>query len=273
MNVEHLLHTAGAFLEKNSPQILTGLGVAGVISTAVMTGRATVKACDIINAELKKRPKMSTLDPDRPGCLKTVYPSVSWQECIKLTWKYYIPPFFMGATSIACILGAQSVNTKRNAALASLYSLTKSTLDDYQEKVKERFGEKKEELVRGDVAQKRMDAKPASGEHIIETGRGETLFFDSMSGRYFKHDMETIRRIINDLNHDLIGAMWVPLNDLYYAMGLEGIDLGEQVGWTVDELIDIKFTPKFADDGKTPCVAMSVNPTLRSIKTANWGGL
>lgn len=271
MDVKHLLHTTGAFLEKNSPQILTGLGVAGVVSTAVMTGRATVKAYDILEAERGRR--LMAAQQAGEACTYEDVEHISWQDTIKLCWKPYVSPFLMGATSIACILGAQSVNTKRNAALASLYSLTKSTLDDYQEKVKERFGEKKEELVRGDVAQKRMDAKPASGEHIIETGRGETLFFDSMSGRYFKHDMETIRRIINDLNHDLIGAMWVPLNDLYYAMGLEGIDLGEQVGWTVDELIDIKFTPKFADDGKTPCVAMSVNPTLRSIKTANWGGL
>lgn len=271
MDIKLLLRNTGIFLEKNSPQILTGLGVAGVVSTAVMTGRATVKAYDILEAERGRR----IVEEQRNGNHKVTYEDVahiSWKDKVRLCWKPYVSPFLMGATSIACILGAQSVNTKRNAALASLYSLTKSTLDDYQEKVKERFGEKKEELVRGDVAQKHLDAKPVSGEQVIETSKGKTLCFDTLSGRYFMHDMEQIRRIVNDLNHDLLGVMWVPLNDFYYALGLEGVKLGEEIGWTVDELIEVKFTSKISDDG-TPCLVLDYDVTPRSLKKPMWGGM
>ena len=269
MNLKHLIHTTGAFLEKNSPQILTGLGVAGVVSTAVMTGRASIKAHDIVME--KERILASTSDPDilEEFDKFQAHPIV---QKVKWTWKCYIPPFLMVATSIACIIGAQSVNTKRNAALATLYSLTKTTLDDYQEKVVETIGEKKEELIRGEVAQKRLEEKPKTEAMIFGVRQGNTLCFDTLSGRYFMHDMEKIRRIVNDLNHDLMGVMWVPLNDFYYALGMEGVKLGEEIGWTVDELIDVKFTSRLTDDGD-PCLVLDYDVTPRCLKTDLWGGL
>lgn len=269
MDVKHLVKIAGGFLEKNSPQILTGLGVAGLVSTAVMTGRATAKACDICRE--KEQVLFSSSDPDSLEQFNQ-FQEHPWLEKTKWTWKCYIPPFLMGASSIACILGAQSVNTKRNAALASLYSLTKTSLEDYQEKVKERFGEKKEELVRGDVAQKKLDEKPVFNEYIIETGKGKSLCYDNLSGRYFRADLEVIRRIVNDLNHDLLGIMWVPLNDFYYALGLEGIKVGDDLGWTVDELIDLKVTSKVTPDGE-PCLVIDYDITSRGLKSRNWSGL
>lgn len=269
MDVKGLFRTAGSFIEKNSPQILTGLGVAGVVSTAIMTGRATVEAVDICRE--KERLLASCSDPDILDEFDKFQAHPIVQKA-KWTWKCYIPPFLMGATSIACIIGAQSVNTKRNAALATLYSLTKSTLDDYQEKVVETIGEKKEELIRGEVDQKRLEEKPKSEAMIFGVRQGNTLCFDKLSGRYFMHDMEKIRRVVNDLNHDLMGVMWVPLNDFYYALGLEGIKLGEEIGWTVDELIDVKFTSRLTDDGD-PCLVLDYDVTPRYLKGNLWGGL
>lgn len=270
MDIKSLLRTAGGFLEKNSPQILTGLGIAGVVSTAIMTGRAAVKAYDILEAERGRR--LMEAAKENPSVTYNDVKHICWQDKVKLCWKPYVSPFLMGGTSIACILGAQSVNSKRNAALATVYSLTKSTLEEYQDKVVETIGEKKEELLRGEVDQKKLDSKPASGEHIIETGYGKVLCFDSLSGRYFRHNMEVIRRIVNDLNHDLLGVMWVPLNDFYYALGLEGIKLGDEIGWTVDDLIDIQFTSKVSDEGE-PCLVLNYDVVPRGLKTLSWSGL
>lgn len=265
MNVKSLLRSAGEIIQRNSPYILTGLGCAGVVTTAVMTGRATIKATHIVDNEFREADDEHIVHTKNGARL-------SWKRTIQVAWKCYIPPFLMSAASIACIIGAQSVNTKRHAALAGLYSLTESTLKDYQEKVVETLGEKKEQKIRDEVAQKRLDDNPASKNEIIMTGKGETLCYDTISGRYFKSDIEKLRRIQNDMNHDLMGVMWVPLNDLYFAMGLSGIKIGEDIGWTVDELIDFRFSSKITDEGE-PCLVLDYDVTPRFMKGDLWGGM
>lgn len=247
MNVKDLARSAIGIVQKNSPYILTGLGVAGVVSTAVMTGHATIKAVRVV---------------DEANSIRSEMDQASLKEKFLLTWKLYLPPVIMGATSIACIIGAQSVSTKRNAALAGLYSLTETTLKEYQDKVVEQIGANKEQKIREEVAQEKLDKNPVTKSEVIITGKGDQLCYDVLSGRYFKSDIETLRRIQNDFNHELIGSMWVPLNDLYYVMGLPQIKIGDDIGWTVDQLIEFKFESKLADDG-TPCLVLDYNAEPR----------
>lgn len=265
MDLKMLGKSAVGFLQKNSPYILTGLGCVGVVTTAVMTGKATIKAVDIVKDYEDQNGEFHQDNPHVWMKYRT-----TWQEKAKLVWKCYIPPVIMAGTSIACIIGAQSVNTKRHAALAGLYSLTESTLKEYQKKVVEHIGEDKEQKIHDEVVTEALAKVPYSEEDVIYTDRGKTLCFDIMSGRYFKHDLEKIRRVVNDLNHDLMGIMWVPLNDFYYALGLPGIKLGDEIGWTVDELIDIKFTSKLNEDGE-PCLVLDYDLTPRSLRKNTWG--
>lgn len=238
MQIKNIVMRVGNFVQKNSPYILTGLGCAGVVSTAIMTGKAAVKAHDRIKQErkaLEKEYECETTNPD----LKTK---------VKLTWKYFIPPTLMCATSVACIIGAQTVNTRRHAALASLYTLTENTLKDYRENVKELVGKNKEEKAYDKVQQDRLTTDPPKDGSIILTGKGETLFRDSYSGRYFKSDIESLRRIENELNHNIVHQMWVALNDLYMLIGLDEIKLGDDIGWDPDQLIEFKFIPTIYKD-------------------------
>lgn len=260
MSIKDILHSGLNFVQKNSPYILTGLGCAGVVSTAIMTGKAAVKANDHIkDVELAIRDE---------GCTD----ALDMKDKVKLGWKYFIPPTIMGATSIACIIGAQTVSTKRHAALASLYTLTDQTLKDYQEKVVEHIGKNKEQKIEDEMAQDILDAHPVTQQQVVRTMYGDTLCYDVYSGRYFTHDIEKLRRIENDFNHDLMGVMWCSLNDLYYAMGLETVKMGDDLGWTVDELLEFKFSSKLASDG-TPCLVVDYDLTPRYAKGDLWGGL
>lgn len=247
MNVKDVARSVLGVVQKNSPYILTGLGVAGLVTTAAMTGHATVKAVRMV---------------DEANSVRSELDQASLKEKFLLTWKLYLPPAIMGATSIACIIGAQSVSAKRNAALASLYSLTETTLKEYQDKVVEQIGANKEQKIREEVAQEKLDKNPVTKNEVIITGKGEQLCYDVISGRYFKSDIETLRRVQNDFNHELIGSMWVPLNDLYYVIGLPPIKIGDDIGWTVDQLIEFKFDVKLADDN-TPCLVLDYNAEPR----------
>ena len=189
-------------VSKHSPEILTGLGIAGMITTTVLAVKATPKALELIE--------------DRKDELD-IYPTekLSPVETVKATWKCYIPAAVTGVTSIACLIGASSVNYKRNAALTAAYNLSATALKEYKEKVVETVGEKKEKTIRDKVAEEQIKKEPVNQSAIIVSGNGNTRCFDTVTKRRFISDIETIRRIVNDLNARMInGEDYISLSSI-----------------------------------------------------------
>ena len=228
------------FASKRSPEILTGIGIAGMITTTILAVRATPKALELIE-EQKEEESVEEL---------------SSFEVVKVAWKPYIPAMVTCVVSTACLIGASSVNTKRNAALATAYKLSETALTEYREKVIETIGEKKERIVRDKVAEERVKKNPVSKNEVIVTGNGKTLCFDPISGRYFMCSIETIKRAENELNkqmlHDISG--YVSLNEFYDELGLDHTSVGDDLGWNTDQLIDINFSSQLNDNGEPSVV-------------------
>lgn len=237
----------GNILAKNSPHILTVLGCTGLISTAILTGKATPKALHILEEEVKYRKQ------------KDYIPLNKWDK-VKLTWKCYIPAGVVGLTSIGCIIGAHTVNTKRNAALAALYSLSETAFRDYKTKVVEEIGRPKETKIRDEVAKDHIVNNPlTSNKTVIMTAGGDVLCYDVLSDRYFKSSYETIRRVATDLNFQLIDDLWLDLNDFYYALGLPSIKLGNQMGFDIQKgKIEVFFSTQLDLNGN-PCVVIDLD--------------
>lgn len=241
---------------KHSPEILTGIGIAGMLSTTVLAVRATPKALMLI--EEKKREKKFAGEQ----------PELTKLEVVKTAWKPYIPAAVTGAASVTCLVGASSVNARRNAALAAAYALSESTLADYKEKVVETIGEKKAQEVKDAIAKDKVENDPVSRKEIAITDKGETLCYDALSGRYFKSDIEYIRRAVNNLNERLLFDTHISLNEYYDEIGLEEIfPMGENLGWTVDPdsankgLIELDFSSQLAEG--TPCLVVGFNNAPR----------
>ena len=235
-----LIKTIRSGLAKHSPAILTALGITGMIGTTVLAVKATPKALDLIENKKKE------LDKDKLTVVETV----------KATWKCYVPAAITCATSAACLIGASSVHTKRNAALATAYKLSESALIEYRDKVVETIGEKKEQSVRDAIAKDHVEKNPVTNNEVIITDKGYTLCYDELSGRYFYSDIEKIKKAANELNRQMLNDMYVSLNELYYELGLEGTKLGEQMGWNVDRgLIDLKFSATVSADDR-PCIVL-----------------
>ena len=112
-------------MKRHSLEILTGIGIAGMITTTVMAVRATPKALILID-EREKAAEFDGSDEPLPNA-----------ERVKAAWRCYIPAAAVGCASVACLIGASSVNIRRNAALATAYTLSESALKEYQEKVVE----------------------------------------------------------------------------------------------------------------------------------------
>lgn len=235
-----LIKTIRSGLAKHSPAILTALGITGMIGTTVLAVKTTPKALDLIENKKKE------LDKDKLTVVETV----------KATWKCYAPAAVTCVTSAACLIGASSVHTKRNAALATAYKLSESALIEYRDKVVETIGEKKEQSVRDAIAKDHVEKNPVTNNEVIITDRGYTLCYDELSGRYFYSDIEKIKKAANELNRQMLNDMYVSLNELYYELGLDGTKLGEQMGWNVDRgLIDLKFSATVSADDR-PCIVL-----------------
>lgn len=245
-NVGEFFKTAQKTIVKHSPEILTGVGIAGMITTTVLAVKATPKALQLIE-DAKKAEKKDDLTP---------------AEVIKATWKCYIPAVATGVFSTACLIGANSVHAHRNTALAAAYKLSETALTEYKGKVLETIGEKKEKTIREAVSKEQIEKNPVSKNEIFITEKGNTLCYDPISGRYFKSDVEKIRKIVNDLNRQLTTNIcgYISLNEFYDEVGLGHIQNGDDLGWNLCKgLIDIEFNAHVADNGEPSLVLDYVN--------------
>ena len=235
-------------LERHAPEILTGIGVAGMVTSTVLAVKATPKACLLIN--------------DRKDELEVEKLPVT--ELVKTTWKCYIPAVVTCGASIACLVGASSVNFKRNAALATAYKLSEAALSEYKDAVIETIGEKKEQSVRDKVAEERLKKNPVSKSEVIVTGNGTTLCYDPVGNSYFKSNIQQIESAKNKLNARMLSENYVSLNDFYDELGIGPTKLGDDLGWDIykDGLIDIAFSSRLAEDG-TPCLVMDYSVAPR----------
>lgn len=232
------------FVKKHQSGILTGLGITGMFTMTIMAVSVTPKAL----ARLEDIKQEHEEDTDRKKYAKDV---------VKKVVPLYIPATIVGGVSAACLIGANKVQARRTAALATAYSLSESALRDYQEKVIETVGEKKEQAIRDAVAKDKIDKNPVSTREVILTEKGNTLCFDGISGRYFKSDIEKIRKVENELNRRMISEMYISLNEFYDEIGLPRTDLGDDLGWNVDRgFIELGFSSQLTDEG-TPCLAIN----------------
>lgn len=227
------------------PDILTATACIGVGATAVMCGKNTLTAHDILKAYDEENPDATTKD----RVLKAA--------------PAYIPTIILATATIACIIGARTTSAKQTAALASAYTIATEAAARYRDKVIEVVGEEKAKEVDEKIADEQLKAHPLSEQQPIIVGTGKVLCFDTLSSRYFMSDMETLRKVQNDMNRIILDDMFASLNDFYYRIGLDPMNLGEELGWTIDSLIDLKFTSRLSEDGQ-PCLVVNYESVPRS---------
>lgn len=229
----------------NSPVLLTAIGVAGTIGTAVLTHRAATKAERDI---LAKRSEMDIHDSlafnkDRKAKLKTV-------------WKLYIPPVVSGTVTVGAIVMANHIGTKRAAALAAAYTISEKAYTEYREKVVEKLGENDERKMRNEIVQDRVNKNPMSEGNVLVVGGGDHLFLEMYTGRYFRSDMQTVRKAVNDINYQINTHGYASVSDFYQRIGLPNTTVSEEMGWTSDKLMDVQYDAVLSEDGQ-PCVGIS----------------
>lgn len=232
------LNSLTSITRQYSPEILSGLAIGGVIGTAILAVRATPKAMELLEEARKEDPGKVVLK----------------RQMAAVTWKCYVPAGISGVVTIGCIIGATKIGSRRNAALIAGLSLADRAFQDYKEEVKEILGERKELAVREKAAQKAIDEHPPSAEVFLINGEDQ-LCYDTLTGRYFRSDIERIRRAENEVNSNVIRDMWCSHNEFYNLIGLPDVTAGEELGWNMDHQIGLVFTSHLTPAG-VPCLAI-----------------
>jgi len=234
----------GKLAQDNSPAILTVIGVAGTVTTAFLTGRASYKMAQVISAE------KGHYDQNSEG-----YPLTKTDE-VKLVWRLYVPAASAAIFTVAAIICANRIGTRRAAAVAAAYALSEKAFNEYREKVLEKIGANKEREVRDELAQDRVAKHPVSASTVVVAAGGNVLCFETHTGRYFRSDIETLRKAQNDLNQRIFSDGYASLTDFYNLIDLAKTDISDEVGWKVDELMELEFSTTLAENGQ-PCLTIT----------------
>lgn len=233
MTLQRILNRTGHFISDNASVILTSVAVGGVVTSTMMAIKATPGAMQKIwEAESDMTRKATNV------------------EKFRLVWRDYVPTALLVTGTIACIVGAHSVNRSRQLALASAYTLTETAFTEYKEQAQKVLGQSKSQEVYDNLAKEKLEKTPISSSEVIITGGGDQLCFDMLTARYFKCDIEKIRRAENVINHEIIHNMYASQNDFYREIGLPPIPHGDEEGWNNDRLLKIYFTAIVSDDGR-----------------------
>lgn len=236
MDFSNYVLKAKHLFERNAPEILTALGISGVITTSYLSAKAGYETAHLLDQE-----------PD----------DLSLKDKAKRTWRLYIPTGISGGVTIAAIVYASRSSGKRTTAALTAYSLTERAFSEYREKVVEQIGENKEQKIQDELRQQRVLDNPSKEVTILG---GQVLCCELFTRRYFKADMEALRRAENEINAMVVNMYYVSLDDFYDLLGLGHTSVSHTLGWDSDKLMKLEFSTVLTEGGE-PCLAFDYNYT------------
>lgn len=246
--------------DKKSPAILTGFCVAGIATLAAMIVKPKVQK--IMDTHRGKVQDLEGTESD-PEAVKEIKKDIMADTAKELA-KATVPTVIFAGATAACAIGANSINTRRIAAVSAAYEITSRALSDYKEKVEEIVPKKakeiKEAVVKKDI---QSDPVPVNEDHIYSTGKGDVLCKDKYTKVYFRSSMDEIEKAINRMSARVRDESWVTLADLYYEIGLRTEKIpavANDIGWHDSDLIEgnlpIMAVACLDDTGTIPVIGL-----------------
>lgn len=232
---------------RNKPGFLLGGGI-GLLLSAVASAYVLGPLAKEAVEEEKERQGVDRL---------------SAKDMIKTAGPYMAPTVAMAVVGTACVVKGDKLNIDNGAAALAAYTLLERSDREYKEKTLELVGEKKEKRIREEIAQDRVKNNPVSQNSVMVTGYGDYLCYDAYSDRYFKSTIDKMKRVETDLDGRLLGQGYqalegfVSLNELYYELGMKGVDHGDTLGWSLKKgYIQMKHHAVITDDNQA-CIVMT----------------
>lgn len=255
-------------VKKHSPEILAAVGVVGVVTSAVVACKATLKVNDVIDDAKEDIDKIKAVESDPEYADKyTVEDArkdlaiVYCQAGIKLV-KIYAPAVALGTVSLTCLLASNHILKKRNAALSAAYMTVDKSFKEYRNRVAERFGEEVEKEIRYNIKAKTFKTVDEDGnvvEEEVKVAEGAddpnqysdyARFFDETCAAWHRDPEYNLMFLKSQQSYanDMLKAHGrLFLNEVYRMLGIPETKAGQVVGWVYDP--DCPIGDNFVDFG------------------------
>lgn len=233
--------------KKQSPAVLCGVAVAGLVITGIMAYRSGLKAHDILEEQKEKKEEMNKeAAPTKKEKIELV------KETAKKIAPVVAPPLIMGGVTAACIIGGNRISNKRVAALSAAYAITRDALSKTNSKMVDFLGGGKAKQIKDEIVKDKKKKCPSNENTIVQaTGKGNQLFKDIEFGTTFRSNLNAVDQAILELSADCVNEQYVTLDEFYDKLGLEHIGFGSMVGWSTKDLVGGKLpisTTSLIDD-------------------------
>ncbi len=252
--VGKIVKVSSAFLTKHAPDILTGCAVAGTVSTAILAGRAVLKAERYINSVCDEHASEDTRKAIR-----------------RQTYKYYAPAVATGLATVGCIVGANAINHKKIAGLVAACTVAETALQENKDKIEELFGDKNLKLIEESKAIDKGLNAIHNSEEVVETGHGNALFVEGyLTGTKFRADINWVKKCVNDYNEIVNHDTYADFNEYLERHGIHTVKAGANLGYNVhvNGLMRIELFPEIdLETGETYTVIMQQNEPVANFMT------
>lgn len=240
-------------IKTHSPVILIAAGSVGMITTAVLASKATLKLHDILDeaeeldakveeaGEKAQKAGLSYTDEDK----KKDRITVRVKAAIKVA-KAYTPAVIIGGVSLACFIGSHAILNKRNAGLSAALLGTTQAFAKYRERVVTEFGKQKDMEFRYGVIERTIGVDTDEGivektirgvdQHALKTDGGSLyeVIFDHDNPRWqpVPERNELFLKAQQNWANDLLNSRGhVFLNEVRELLGFDHCEEGSVVGW------------------------------------------
>lgn len=232
------------FLKQNGSMLLTCVASVGMLATCILVAKETPKAIILL--------KDAENDKEEP---------LTKKETLIIAAPVYIHAIIMGISTLACIFGSNIISRRQQTVLASACVLMSENYQRYKSKIKETYGEDAHRKILDELAVEKSKDIHISAPGLVTSSsldfgdhdsKDSRLFYDAFSNRYFESTVDKVLKAEYHLNRNFIFNGVISLNEFYDFLGIKRSDLGDAVGWNINDniyWIDFNHHKVTLDDG------------------------
>lgn len=261
MDIKQSLTTAynntACFVKKNSPDILMGAGLIGiVVGTIVNCVNARKAACEPSQNEMILNEARETGSRKE---LAKAYVKVGFNKA-----KPYILGTAIEMAGAAACIGSHGILKTRNAELAVTCAALTKTIDSLKQAADKKFGEGAGDDIEKEAMSKNQTSdgfEPQLSDLYYDFGPGDPDYYDQSPDQ----TLDALRVMETTANHLLVAkgnGGFITLNEVRSALGLPETKSGAVLGWRYfknaednkygDNYISFGLPEKLSDDDAMP---------------------
>jgi hypothetical protein len=241
--------------QKHSPQALFVGGLIGVGATVVLACKATLKVDSVLEEAEKDLFKIQELRSTPSADLVGQYSEKDAKKDKAIVYlrttahlsKLYGPAIICGTASVLALAGSHNLLTKRNAALAAAYGTLEKAFEGYRERVREAYGEEREQELYHDVQPCEIEDEKTGKKTKVKKANGGSPYsflFDEFNKNWEptpEYNFMFLKMQQQFANNQLQARGHLFLNEVLDSLGFEHTKAGAVTGWVKghgDDFVD-----------------------------------